>query len=256
MEYQAEVLIADSSAAFCAQLRLALERGGTFRVIGMARTTEEALELVRSYRPDLAVVDLSLPGADVLTALRIMRAMDLAPDMLVLTNIASGYVFRYLVSLGVSYFLCKPCSVETVLNHLEMICLRRFPERSAVKLVEPGEEYGVRAALILREMGTSPNLKGYQHLCRAIELAVIDPNVTTGITKTLYPLLAKESRTTPDRVERNIRTAIDAAWRSATTETRQRYFGAAAIAKPTNSRFIETLARYLQMHSRDCQQNG
>lgn len=256
MKYPVTVLIADRSAAFCAQLRLALESGGSFRVVGTAGNTEEVLELVKKHCPSLVVLDLLLPGQTVLNALRVMRTMDPTPDVLVLTNTVSGYVFRCLVSLGVAYFLCKPCSVDTVVSHLEAIPLWHCPEHRKSHIVSRAEDYCVQAAAVLRELGISANLKGYHHLCRAIEMTISDPSATVGITKTLYPMIAREAHTKPDRVERNIRSAIDAARKNSTAETRLRYFGSAGMTKPSNSRIINALAQYLRMKNGDKQQNG
>lgn len=250
------VLIADSSKSFCGQLRLELEHGGKFQVLATAQTTQQMMDLIQVHHPDMVVMDLTLPGQDALSVLMAMRTMDSPPEVLALTKVASGYVFRCLVSLGVSYFLCKPCPAEMVISHLEAIYEQCFVKRSRFAGINWGENRCAYIPALLRELGISANLKGYRHLCRAIEIAVEDPSATVGITKTLYPVLAREADTKPDRVERNIRTAINAVWKNATPEMRARYFGASGVAKPSNSRFIEVIARLLRLCDDACWHNG
>ena len=64
---------------------------------------------------------------------------------------------------------------------------------------------------------------------------------TNAITKVLYPQVAKTFQTTPSRVERAIRHAIEVAWDRGDLDTLQRFFGYTVSntkGKPTNSEFV------------------
>ncbi|MBO5247728.1 MAG: sporulation transcription factor Spo0A, partial [Clostridia bacterium] len=61
---------------------------------------------------------------------------------------------------------------------------------------------------IILEVGIPAHVKGYQYVRRAILMAITDPEVINGVTKIIYPTIAKEFKTTPSRVERAIRHAI------------------------------------------------
>ena len=65
---------------------------------------------------------------------------------------------------------------------------------------------------LMHEMGIPAHVKGYQYLRDAILRVLADENLTGNITKELYPKVAAKYDTSPDRVERAIRHAIELAW--------------------------------------------
>ena len=103
---------------------------------------------------------------------------------------------------------------------------------------------------IIHEIGVPAHIKGYQYLREAIIIAVNDMDVINAITKVLYPQVAKTFQTTPSRVERAIRHAIEVAWDRGALDTLQRFFGYTVSntkGKPTNSEFIALIADKLQL---------
>ena len=107
---------------------------------------------------------------------------------------------------------------------------------------------------IIHEIGIPAHIKGYQYLREAIALTVRDMDIINAVTKVLYPAVAKKFSTTPSRVERAIRHAIEVAWDRGDLETLQKYFGYTVSnikGKPTNSEFIALIAdkRQLQANS-------
>ena len=99
-------------------------------------------------------------------------------------------------------------------------------------------------------IGVPAHIKGYQYLREAIIIAVNDMDVINAITKVLYPQVAKAFQTTPSRVERAIRHAIEVAWDRGDLDTLQRFFGYTVSntkGKPTNSEFIALIADKLQL---------
>ena len=103
---------------------------------------------------------------------------------------------------------------------------------------------------IIHEIGVPAHIKGYQSLREAIMIAVNDMDVINAITKVLYPMVAKKFDTTPSRVERAIRHAIEVAWDRGDLDTLQRFFGYTVNStkgKPTNSEFIALIADKLQL---------
>ena len=74
-----------------------------------------------------------------------------------------------------------------------------------------------------------------------------------AVTKVLYPTIARQYGTTPSRVERAIRHAIEVAWDRGDLETLQKYFSYTISnlkGKPTNSEFIAMIADKLLLQSR------
>jgi len=78
---------------------------------------------------------------------------------------------------------------------------------------------------IIHEIGVPAHIKGYQYLRDAIMLSVDNSEMLNSITKMLYPSIAKHHKTTPSRVERAIRHAIEVAWSRGKMDTIDELFG-------------------------------
>ena len=103
---------------------------------------------------------------------------------------------------------------------------------------------------IIHQMGVPAHIKGYQYLRDAIILVINEVNLLGAVTKELYPMIAEKYDTTPSRVERAIRHAIELAWDRGNTDMISRYFGYTINlekGKPTNSEFIAMVADRLRI---------
>ena len=103
---------------------------------------------------------------------------------------------------------------------------------------------------IIKELGIPANVGGYDCVKYAVELMTNDPGLKKAITKELYPTVAKDFNTTPSRVERAIRHAIEVAWDRGDTDVLNSFFGytiANSKGKPTNSEFIAMIADKLRL---------
>ena len=106
---------------------------------------------------------------------------------------------------------------------------------------------------MIHEIGVPAHIKGYQYLREAIIMSVEDTEMLNSITKILYPSIAKKFQTTPSRVERAIRHAIEVAWSRGKMETLDALFGYTiniGKGKPTNSEFIALIADKIRLHYR------
>lgn len=106
---------------------------------------------------------------------------------------------------------------------------------------------------MIHEIGVPAHIKGYQYLREAIMMSVEDPAMISSITKILYPTIAKRFQTTPSRVERAIRHAIEVAWSRGRMETLDSLFGYTidtGKGKPTNSEFIALIADKIRLSYR------
>jgi sporulation transcription factor Spo0A len=104
---------------------------------------------------------------------------------------------------------------------------------------------------MIHEIGVPAHIKGYQYLREAIMMVVNDQEMLSSITKILYPSIAKKYQTTPSRVERAIRHAIEVAWSRGNMETLDSFFGytiSIGKGKPTNSEFIALIADKIRLH--------
>lgn len=103
---------------------------------------------------------------------------------------------------------------------------------------------------MIHEIGVPAHIKGYQYLREAIMMSVKEPDMLGSITKVLYPTIAKKYQTTPSRVERAIRHAIEVAWNRGRMETLDNLFGYTintGKGKPTNSEFIALIADKIRL---------
>ena len=126
--------------------------------------------------------------------------------------------------------------------------LLQLAEKRSEQLHAPGLEEMVTS--IIHEVGVPAHIKGYQYVREAIMITVENMEVINSVTKILYPEVAKRFHTTPSRVERAIRHAIEVAWDRGDLETLQRFFGytvSNAKGKPTNSEFIAMISDRIRL---------
>ena len=248
MEHTTSILIADSAEEFCSSLCAGLQRAGGFQILGTATDGEQAIRQTLEKKPDILVLDLMLSKQDGISVLKAISAMDRKPVTLATSGFITDYVANATANLGVRYLMLKPCDMGALVDRLEEIrggeSLRmpiRRSDKTSIEAMVTG---------IIHEIGVPAHIKGYQYLREAIIIAVNDMDVINAITKVLYPQVAKTFQTTPSRVERAIRHAIEVAWDRGDLDTLQRFFGYTVSntkGKPTNSEFIALIADKLQL---------
>ena len=103
--------------------------------------------------------------------------------------------------------------------------------------------------MFLTGLGIVGTMAGAQYLHDAITFALEDHELIERITKLLYPQIAKVHNTTPSRIERAIRVAIERSWSLASMEYKKRIFGEMASVnstRPTNMQYIQCIVNYLK----------
>ena len=220
MDQQRRILIADGSEELCQRLKEALEQTPGWQVTAVATDGQQAVELLQQHRPDVLVLDLLLPRLDGIAVLRQAAQLKPAPVSLVLTGFLTEYAATAAAGLGVRYFMAKPCQLEAVAQRLREI-LQTENERLIPANRRAGANLEAMVTSVIHEIGVPAHIKGYQYLREAIKIAVGDREVINAITKVLYPQVAKTFSTTPSRVERAIRHAIEVAWDRGDLETLQ-----------------------------------
>ena len=249
MDHRTTVLIADNSEEFCSGLSAALTASEDFQVLGTAADGEQALRLIAERKPEILVLDLMLPKRDGISMLKAIAAMEQKPITLATSGFVTDYVASTAANLGVRYLMLKPCDTTALVERLEEIRGSRGGRRE-VPVRKDRSNIEALVTSIIHEIGVPAHIKGYQYLREAIIIAVNDMDVINAITKVLYPQVAKTFQTTPSRVERAIRHAIEVAWDRGDLDTLQRFFGYTVSntkGKPTNSEFIALIADKLQL---------
>ena len=249
MDHRTTVFIADSTEEFSASLSAVLTHTEGFQVIGTASDGEQAIRMIQEKRPDALVLDLMLAKQDGISVLKAIAGMDKKPIILATSGFITDYVSAAAASLGAKYLMLKPCDVTALVERLEEF---RGGESQRVLPIQKLDKNSIETLVtgIIHEIGVPAHIKGYQYLREAIIIAVEDMDVINAITKVLYPQVAKAFGTTPSRVERAIRHAIEVAWDRGDLDTLQRFFGYTVSntkGKPTNSEFIALIADKLQL---------
>ncbi len=253
MQSMLHVVIADTDEAYASNLKEVLEGTGNYRVDGVSGNGEEVLELVRKHNPDVLVLDSLLTQIDGVGVLQQLKERGPHPLILGTSGYFSDYLTQRFVSLGVACCMLRPCHPNSIRENLDMM---QLSAESAQTIPGMQRQNAVETVVtnVIHEIGVPAHIKGYQYLRYAIILAVEDMDVINSITKTLYPKVAEEFDTTPSRVERAIRHAIEVAWDRGDLETLQKYFGftvSSTKGKPTNSEFIALIADKLQLRLRN-----
>ena len=244
-----KIMIADNCEEFAAGLKTAMENVPNSQVVGVAADGRAAVDMLDRTKPDVLIMDLLLPEVDGITVLRKAAEQKPAPICIVVSGFLTGYMIGIATELNVRYFMAKPCLQETV---AERLCEVLRAEEEAKNPIKRSGEVNLEAMVtsVIHEIGVPAHIKGYQYLREAIKIVVNDMDVINAITKVLYPQVAKAFATTPSRVERAIRHAIEVAWDRGDLEVLQSFFGYTASnskGKPTNSEFIALIADNLRM---------
>lgn len=242
MDNRMKVVLADADAYVRSMVQDAVEATGRFYIAASTGDGCEVLPLVESEKPDILILDLVLPGMDGLSILQRFSS-DNFPVVLMTSSFVTQEVASQSSELGASMFLSKPYSASALADSLI-----RLAEKADPKVHAPGLEELVTS--IIHEVGVPAHIKGYQYVREAIMITVEDMEVINSVTKILYPEVAKRYHTTPSRVERAIRHAIEVAWDRGDLETLQRFFGYTVSnekGKPTNSEFIAMISDRIRL---------
>lgn len=260
MDKNIKVLIADSGEDFRILLKDILLAEGDFEVVGSTGDGADALDIIQQTSPNVVITDIVLSGLDGLGLLQRMSQMPEAsrPAAIVLSGFASDHVLTSASAMGAAYFMHKPCDIPALITRIRQVSGKC---RSQVSVHAGGfnvqrQEQSLECIVteIIHEIGIPAHIKGYQYLREAIILTIHDMDIINSVTKILYPTVAKKFCTTPSRVERAIRHAIEVAWDRGDVEVLQKYFGytvSGIKGKPTNSEFIAMISDRLYLQQRE-----
>ena len=256
METTIKILLADANEDLRSALAAQLDAAPDMEVVGMAGDGQEALALADSLRPDVLITDLVLTHLDGIGLLSALAERENAPAAIVLSGFFSDRVLAACAEAGASYFIPKPCDIPSLLDHIRELAAPRDAAGSDGIPIAPAREPSLEAVVteIIHEIGVPAHIKGYQYLREAIVITVNDMDAINAVTKVLYPAVAKKFGTTPSRVERAIRHAIEVAWDRGDLEVLQKYFGYTVSnikGKPTNSECIAMIADSLTLRRKD-----
>ena len=213
------------------------------------------------------ILDIIMPHLDGLGVLERLREMAIhpMPKIIMLTAFGQENITQKAVQLGASYYILKPFDMEMLSNRVRQLvgnsstmtssASSSFSAASSmiksnVVPIAKGKNLDANITSIIHEIGVPAHIKGYQYLREAITMVYNNIEILGAITKTLYPAIAEKFKTTPSRVERAIRHAIEVAWTRGNIDSISHLFGYTiniSKSKPTNSEFIAMVADKLRI---------
>ena len=215
-----------------------------------AHNGEEGFNLIDKKQDeyDLILLDLVMPKMDGKSVLEKMQEKNIHKKVVVLTSYNSPEMIRKTSELGISYFILKPFELKELEKKIEEVMEGEKFEGKSVDLYHNNLQISITK--ILHQLGVPSHIKGYQYIRDGITMIYNRPEIVGGITKELYPDVAKKYNTTVSRVERAIRHAIEVSWNRGNWDLMEDIFGHSVDidkAKPTNSEFIVTVADKLRL---------
>lgn len=248
MDNKITVVLADANDEFRAMLRDTVEKTGEFTVVGTAGEGLSALRLVEEKKPQLLLTEVLLPELDGFGLLDRIAALPQKPKAILISAVYRSEIVAQAMEKDVSFFMPKPFEAESLLERMRAAAgAEAVEEENEVHALER------QVTAVIHEVGVPAHIKGYQYVREAIVIAVQDMDVINAVTKVLYPEVARRYNTTPSRVERAVRHAIEVAWDRGDLETLQRYFGYTVSntkGKPTNSEFIAMIADKIRLEGK------
>lgn len=228
-------------------------------LIGTAQDGEEGYQLIKEKQPDIVLLDIIMPKMDGLSVMEKINqdaTMEKRPEIIIVSAIGNESIAENAFALGANYYIMKPFEKQKIIERIKSIRKTKLAVKSECLpkeyeiAPEPERNLEEDVTNIIHEIGVPAHIKGYQYLRDAIIMVVNDIEMLNSITKILYPTIAKKHQTTPSRVERAIRHAIEVAWSRGKMDTIDELFGYTVHnekGKPTNSEFIALIADKIRL---------
>ncbi len=270
MSVKTKVVLADDNNDFLRTLKKYLEKDDEIDVIGIARDGEEAYKEIVEKCPDICLIDVIMPHLDGIGVLEKLNETELAkrPICIMVSAVGQDQVIQKAIALGAEYYIVKPFDITLLIKRIKEI--RDFNPDELKKSMRQSKELKVQyielddeksrenleaqVTNIIHRVGVPAHIKGYQYLREAIMMGVNNMDVINQVTKILYPEIAYKYNTTPSRVERAIRHAIEVAWGRGNPTDVENIFGYSISAnkgKPTNSEFIAMISDKLRLELKE-----
>lgn len=253
MNNKIKILVGDEGTEF-AQACISKLRAEGFYVISRAKDGSVIYDAIKNEAPDVALIDSTMPGIDAIELIKRINGSNYKkPAFIVTSSYSNSFIEKAIMESGASLYMLKPFDMEILGDRIRAIL--GFTDNSSSDSSLSSRSYNLDVIVtdIIHKIGVPAHIKGYHYLREAIIESVHDAQMLESITKVLYPSVAKRFHTTPSRVERAIRHAIEIAWDRGDIDTLNSYFGYTintGKGKPTNSEFIALITDKIKLSYR------
>lgn len=256
--------IADDNKEFCEILSDYFDKKEDIEITFISHDGIRTIENIKKFKPEILILDIVMPHLDGLGVLEMINNIELEkyPRVIVLSAVGQEAITQKAITLGAEYYIVKPFNLDILMKRIHQLSGTDETEGSKMQYARAimtekedidEKELEIEITNIIHEVGVPAHIKGYHYLREAILMVVEDIELLGAVTKELYPAIAKANNTTPSRVERAIRHAIEVAWNRGKLETIDMLFGYTVQndkGKPTNSEFIAIIADKLRIERR------
>lgn len=258
-----KVVVADDNSHMIDLIASLLSKDSQIEVVAKATDGVEALKAIKEVVPDVVLLDLVMPKLDGFGVMERVtndwnKENNKLPVFIIISSTAHDNVIEEAFEMGASYYILKPFDGEMLISRIKQsvrekrVGVLKYRESNVLHSPAMSYENTLESDVtdIIHEIGVPAHIKGYQYLRDAIIMSVNDTEMLNSITKILYPSIAKKHKTTPSRVERAIRHAIEVAWSRGKIDTIDELFGYTICngkGKPTNSEFVALIADKIRL---------
>lgn len=256
MENIVKVLICDNNKTNCSRIAAFLSQKENMEAVGCISNGSEVVESIVRTEPDAVLLGIIMPGMDGLAILKAMGEAKLKrrPIVIMMTESVNDSITEACLGMGADYFMLKPFDFNMLYDRITLLCGKSPQKKKGGAELAYGRPSDrtleISVTNTIHAVGVPANIKGYQYLRDAIIMSINDTELINAVTKQLYPKVAQKHNTSPSRVERAIRHAIEVACVRGNEEELYRLFGYTvdnAKGKPTNSEFIAMIADKLRL---------
>lgn len=241
-----EVVLVENDAAVMGSLKDYIVRNENMDLVGSAYDGRDAWDKITTLEPDVVIMELLMPymdGFEILNKIMYGNDLEKKPKIIITSTMSNDAIVKESFKLGVSYFMIKPYDPSSITSRIMQLFENEYDtETNGIIL-----NMDAMVSKELIHMGTPVRLKGYRYMVTAVSMVAKDESLIYGVTKILYPLIAKKYKTTPTRVEKAIRHAIEVTWSKGDSDSIRKIFDDERDKKrPTNSQFIALMAQKMR----------
>lgn len=237
-----KVLIGDDSPEIGVRIASHLQEHGIY-AITRKKSAAVILEAIEQVQPDIVISDLSLPESDSVVLIQKLKELKQSPPQFIIySETDNNFIKRQVLENGAAYYFTLPLNISEIEEAVKALASKACQFRS--------EDIEIAATDILHKLGIPAHIKGYHYLRTAVIKSLSDRSLLDCITKRLYPTVAEKYDTTPSRVERSIRHAIECSWERSNCNDFYSFFGYESLrsaGKPTNSELIALITDTLRL---------
>lgn len=242
-----KLMVIDDNRDFCRLVKDYTEHIDKIEYCGAAFDGISSLELIRSRRPDVILLDNVMPQLDGIGVMKHLRNFEsnTKPKVVAITASPTETYLTEISRLGADYVISRNMDINEMINRCILVT-----KKTKTQKLEKNDDLENLITSAICTLGVPAHVNGYGYMRTSIDKVIKKPDLMQSVTKGLYPEVAKIHKTTPSKVERNIRNAIDIAWSRGDKQAYKKMFGTTldfSKPKPTNSEFIAMVADKLRL---------